>query len=135
MPTDANTSWKIAGIIATLVIVVTIPLAHWRHRQAASLETNAATTPASAFEGSQACRDCHRPEYDKWADSHHRWAMETASEKTVLGDFDNAAFTHFGETSRFYRRDGKYYVFTPGADGEPTEFEITHTFGWYPLQQ
>ncbi len=24
---------------------------------------------------------------------------------------------------------------TRGVDGEPGEFEITHTFGWYPLQQ
>ncbi|MGD9309946.1 MAG: multiheme c-type cytochrome, partial [Desulfosarcina sp.] len=135
MPTDTNTPWKITGLVATLVIVVTIPLAHWRHQHATSPATGTAAAPTSAFVGSQACRDCHKPEYDKWADSHHRWAMETANEKTVLGDFDNATFTHFGETSRFYRRDGKYFVTTPGVDGKMTEFEITHTFGWYPLQQ
>ncbi|MGD8703338.1 MAG: multiheme c-type cytochrome, partial [Desulfosarcina sp.] len=135
MPTDTNTPWKITGLVATLVIVVTIPLAHWRHQHATSPVTGTAAAPTSAFVGSQACRDCHKPEYDKWADSHHRWAMETANEKTVLGDFDNATFTHFGETSRFYRRDGKYFVTTPGVDGKMTEFEITHTFGWYPLQQ
>ena len=44
-------------------------------------------------------------------------------------------FTRFGQTSRFYRRDGEYYVHTRGVDGKFAEFQITHTFGWEPLQQ
>jgi len=89
----------------------------------------------AAFVGSQECKDCHKPEYDKWTDSHHRWAMAPATEKTVRGDFDNAVFDYFGTKSRFYRRDGKYFVYTQGVGGKPTEFEISHIFGWYPLQQ
>jgi tetratricopeptide (TPR) repeat protein len=61
--------------------------------------------------------------------------MDVANENTVLGDFDDAEFTHLGVSSRFYRRDGRYFVYTNGPGGEMGEFEITHTFGWFPLQQ
>jgi len=135
MTLDTNSSWKMAGIVATLVIVLTIPLAYWRHRVATVSERGLDSRPAEEFVGSEACRDCHRPEYDKWADSHHRWAMATATEKTVRGDFNDAVVEHFGQQTRFYRRDGKYFVHTLGAGGQPGEFEVTHTFGWYPLQQ
>ena len=135
MMRDTNTTWKITGIAATLVIVLTIPLYHWYHPPAPSTAggDNGVTVPG--FVGSEACRDCHRREYDKWIDSHHRRAMAPASEETVLGDFDDAVFDYFGQTSRFYRRDGKYFVETQGVNGETGEFEITYTFGWYPLQQ
>jgi tetratricopeptide (TPR) repeat protein len=62
-------------------------------------------------------------------------AMDTTSEATVLGDFNDTEFTLHGTTSRFYKKDGKYFVYTNGPGGKMGEFEITHTFGWYPLQQ
>jgi tetratricopeptide (TPR) repeat protein len=37
--------------------------------------------------------------------------------------------------SRLFRRDGKYYVTTDGPTGKMETFEVTHTFGWQPLQQ
>jgi tetratricopeptide (TPR) repeat protein len=61
--------------------------------------------------------------------------MDVANETTVLGDFDNAEIEVHGVTSRFYKKDGKFLVHTNGVGGEMGEFEITHTFGWYPLQQ
>jgi hypothetical protein len=61
--------------------------------------------------------------------------MEIANDETVLGDFDNAVAEFHGVTSRFYRKDGSFFVHTQGPDGKMGEFEITHTFGWYPLQQ
>lgn len=135
MSTDPNKTWKIVGILATLVIVLTIPIYHLRQQaELADIIIEDKATKAS-FVGSDACRDCHKPEYNKWVGSHHRWAMAPANEQTVLGDFNDAEFTYFGKTSRFYRRNGKYYVHTHGANGEPGEFEITHTFGWHPLQQ
>jgi len=132
---DHNTPWKLTALVALVVIVLTIPASYLRQKAEVSKEADEASRPQAAFVGSEACRDCHRPEYDKWIDSHHRWAMATATEKTVLGDFDDAVYEHFGNPSRFYRRDGKFYVHTRGIDGEPGEFEVTHTFGWYPLQQ
>jgi tetratricopeptide (TPR) repeat protein len=53
----------------------------------------------------------------------------------VLGDFNNAVVEFHGVTTRFYRKDDKFFTNTQGPDGKMGEFEITHTFGWYPLQQ
>src|SRR5436190_1938757 len=38
-------------------------------------------------------------------------------------------------TSRFFRRDGKFFVHTDGPDGTLADFEIAFTFGVDPLQQ
>ena len=89
----------------------------------------------ASFVGSANCKACHRAEYDAWQGSHHQLAMQTATAATVLGDFDGAEFNYGGVTSRFYARDGGYFVFTDGADGKMAEFKIMNTFGVDPLQQ
>ena len=61
--------------------------------------------------------------------------MDPASDRTVLGNFEDATLTHLGVTSRFYRRDGKFLVSTEGASGADEEFEVKYTFGADPLQQ
>ena len=53
----------------------------------------------------------------------------------MLGDFDDAKFRHSGIESRFFRRDGKFMVRTDGPDGKLADFEISYTFGVWPLQQ
>ncbi|UCD77958.1 MAG: hypothetical protein JSW26_21490, partial [Desulfobacterales bacterium] len=125
-------NWKITGIIATLVIVLSIP-AYVLKQQ--FLRQPAAPPPPAAFVGGQKCAECHKNEYDKWRGSHHDLAMEEANEKTVLGNFDNAVFERFGVTSRFYRRDGRFFVQTQGPGGKMGDYEIKYTFGVYPLQQ
>ena len=85
--------------------------------------------------GSTSCRECHAAAYDKWKGSDHERAMDVANQQTVLGDFNDATFTHRGVTSRFYKRDGKFFVQTEGPDGKPGEFEIKYVFGIRPLQQ
>ena len=62
-------------------------------------------------------------------------AMQEATAKTVLGNFDGATFTYGDVTSRFFKRDGKFFVNTDGPDGKLADFEIRYTFGVYPLQQ
>jgi tetratricopeptide (TPR) repeat protein len=126
------TSWKITGLIATLVIILSIPAyvlkEKYFHRPPASM-------PVATFVGGKKCMDCHKLEYDRWQNSHHDRAMEVADDATVLGDFNDAVFEFHGVKSRFYRKDKKFLVYTQGPDGKMGEFEITHTFGWYPLQQ
>jgi len=61
--------------------------------------------------------------------------MEAAGERTVLGDFGGARLSQAGVTTRFFRRDGRYFVNTDGPDGKLADFEIKYTFGVYPLQQ
>jgi len=126
------TSWKITGLIATLVIILTIPAyvlkEKYFHRPPAS-------KPVATFVGGKKCMDCHKLEYDRWQNSHHDRAMEVADDATVLGDFNDAVFEFHGVKSRFYRKNKKFLVYTQGPDGKMGDFEITHTFGWYPLQQ
>ena len=127
--------WKITGVAATMVIVLSVPLYLLKHKYIASGSEVVQPKVTATFVGTRKCLDCHKREYDKWQDSHHDHAMEVADKTTVLGDFDNTAFKSYEITSRFYQKDGRFFVYTQGPDGEMAEFEITHTFGWYPLQQ
>jgi predicted CXXCH cytochrome family protein len=61
--------------------------------------------------------------------------MAPATAETVRGNFDNAEFKHQGVTSRFFKRDGRYFVRTDGPDGQLADFEVSYTFGVAPLQQ
>lgn len=61
--------------------------------------------------------------------------MQPATAATVLGNFEDARFSENGVTTRFFRKDDKFWVETEGADGKPGVFEVTHTFGIEPLQQ
>ena len=134
-PMNSMVGWKITGIVATAVIILSIPLYQVVEKRRVGESRQPSIRESATFVGSGKCKDCHKPQYDKWQASHHRWAMETAGEDTVRGDFDDAVFERHGITSRFYRRAGKYFVYTQGPGGEMGDFEITHTFGWYPLQQ
>ncbi|MDJ0947375.1 MAG: multiheme c-type cytochrome [Alphaproteobacteria bacterium] len=98
-------------------------------------DAGSAASAAADFVGRETCVACHKAQGEAWSGSHHDWAMREASEDTVLGDFDDARFTHAGVTSRFFRKDGKYVVNTDGADGRLADFEIVYTFGISPLQQ
>ena len=126
------TRWKITGLIATLVIVLSIPAYILKEKY---FRRPSEPQPAATFSGSKKCMDCHKAEYDKWQNSHHDRAMDVASDATVLGDFSNTVVEFHGVTTRFYRKDDKFFVHTQGPEGKLGEFEITHTFGWYPLQQ
>jgi predicted CXXCH cytochrome family protein len=90
---------------------------------------------APTFVGSDTCRTCHQQAYEGWRRSDHWHAMQAATSETVLGDFNDARFDYFGHTSRFYVRNGDYVVRTENAAGEPQEFKIAYTLGYYPLQQ
>ena len=61
--------------------------------------------------------------------------MDHATEKSVLGDFRDATFDYDGVRSRFFRKDGTYFVETDGPDGKLVTFQVKYTFGVDPLQQ
>ncbi len=61
--------------------------------------------------------------------------MQHATDRTVLGNFDDAVYAFQGVQSRFFRRDGKYFIRTDGPDGALADFEVKYTFGIAPLQQ
>jgi len=87
------------------------------------------------YSGRESCQKCHETEQTLFEGSDHDKAMDLANPETVLGDFNNASFTHFGITSKFFRKEEKYIVSTEGADGTIKEFQVKYTFGHWPLQQ
>ena len=102
---------------------------------ASTAAQRAEAVQGASFVGSKSCTECHGAEVAEWHGSDHHLAMQVADQDTVLGDFDNTRFEHFGvETS--FRRDGdQFLVTTPNSEGVPTEYKIDYTFGHFPLQQ
>lgn len=127
---NAIGNWSLTGIIATAVIVLMIPLSLILHSS-----PSASYQKQAQFVGGKECISCHQREYDLWKLSDHDRAMMIANDSTVLGDFYNVEVEFRGKTHKFYKRDGKFFVFTEGVDGKMSEFQITHTFGVRPLQQ
>jgi tetratricopeptide (TPR) repeat protein len=130
---DPLRPWKRLALSAALVIVVSIPVSVFLERGGGAGGEPSASEPE--FVGGERCRPCHEKAFASWQGSHHDQSMAEASEETVRGDFDAAVFEHRGTVSRFYRRDGKYFVHTEGPDGEMGDFEVAYTFGVEPLQQ
>ena len=121
-----------AGVLALLVVAAALYVTRGPDRD----DSTATGLPARAsFVGRAECIDCHTEAYELWRGSDHDNAMDFATDETVLGDFDDLEFTHAGITSRFYRRDDGFFVFSEGPGGEMAEFEIKYTFGVEPLQQ
>jgi predicted CXXCH cytochrome family protein len=89
----------------------------------------------ATFVGSKSCAECHADESKEWHGSDHHLAMQKADEESVLGNFDDVTFSHFGVESKFRKEDGKFFVKTPNSEGVPTDYPIEYTFGHYPLQQ
>ncbi|KAA0987025.1 tetratricopeptide repeat protein [Pseudomonas sp. ANT_J28] len=93
-----------------------------------------AMAPATMVDEQQ-CQGCHSEQVKDWQGSHHQLAMQEANADTMLGDFNNVTFKAENETTRFSRKDGGFWVNTPGIDGKNTDFKVAYTFGIAPLQQ
>jgi predicted CXXCH cytochrome family protein len=96
---------------------------------------NANDGTVATFVGSETCAGCHRAQAELWHTSQHKQAMDHATDKSVLGDFSDATFDYYGVKSRFFRKDGKFFVETDGPEGKLAVFEVKYTFGIDPLQQ
>jgi tetratricopeptide (TPR) repeat protein len=124
---------------AALAIMAAAGLAIWWMLRTSPSMPPVPSPPVAAveadFTGSAACQACHATEFAAWSGSQHGRAMQHATEATVRGDFNDARLVHDGVASRFFRRDGKYFVRTDGPDGKLADFEVKYTFGLEPLQQ
>jgi predicted CXXCH cytochrome family protein len=98
-------------------------------------ESATAASVAPVFVGGHVCATCHEEQVRAWQGSHHQLAMQPVGAGAVLGNFDDAQFVHEGVTTRFFRRDGSYWVNTEDANGLPRDFPVRFTFGVDPLQQ
>ncbi len=132
-PQPASRTWEMIALIGLVVVLIS----PFIYLQRSNHELVPPPEPELHFVGSKRCADCHQSYYDTWRGSHHDLAMDRAAEDTVLGDFSGVTYVdpHNQVSSRFFRQDTKFMVETEGPDGALETFEITHTFGVYPLQQ
>jgi predicted CXXCH cytochrome family protein len=121
----------IGAVVASAIVALAGFGFHFRNSSEIKLEDSSVAT----FVGSETCAGCHDAEAKLWDASQHKAAMAHATEKTVLGDFNDASFDYYGVHSRFFRKDGKFWVETDGPDGRLAVFEVKYTFGVDPLQQ
>ncbi|WP_415714978.1 multiheme c-type cytochrome [Roseibium sp.] len=96
---------------------------------------SAQTPDVPRYVGSETCATCHAAETEAWRSSHHAKAWMEPGEATVDGDFDNAEFTHRGRTTRFFTKDGDYYIETTDIPDAPKVLKVVGVGGIFPLQQ
>jgi predicted CXXCH cytochrome family protein len=127
----------IFGILAAAGIVITGGASWWYLSGKSDPSDNPAGSQSTQlrFVGSQSCSGCHQAEAALWQNSQHRHAMDHATDASVRGNFNDAAFEYAGTRSRFFRKDRKFLVETDGPDGKLATFEVKYTFGLDPLQQ
>ncbi|MGC3969641.1 MAG: multiheme c-type cytochrome [Pirellulales bacterium] len=118
--------------IVVPAIATSLALGSWSYRA-----TQASRAYTASYVGRGSCAKCHAAEVHKWTGSHHDLAMDPATEETVvdLKAFADQEFTHQGVTSKFFRKDGKFYITTDDESGKLATFEIKYVFGVDPLQQ
>ena len=124
--------------LAVVLVVAAVEVFLWiwsasKSRQGGKAQITSSPTPI--YVGKEQCATCHAQEAEAWSHSDHALAMQEASDKSVLGNFNDPKFTKDGVTSAFYKKDGKFYVRTDGPDGKLHDYELSYTFGYYPLQQ
>lgn len=121
---------RVAAFAATLALAAGAALP-----SGVRADEDAASPRAPTYMTSGECAACHAGEYERWRNSHHGWALRVATPETVLGDFEDAAVNIDGVMTRFFRRDGRYFMATEEPGGDVTEYEVRHVVGVTPLQQ
>jgi tetratricopeptide (TPR) repeat protein len=127
--------WLAAAAAAPAVILVGLTYGALTGKWPISQPDSSHASSAPSFVGSDVCAGCHQAQAALWRGSQHSHAMAHADDKSVLGDFDDTTFDYYNVHSRFFRKDGKFFVETDGPDGTLGTFEIKYTFGIDPLQQ
>jgi predicted CXXCH cytochrome family protein len=134
--------WIFAALLsvaATLVIVAVrwlgLETKNKTDRQGQIQPVSRSESSPAQFVDNALCAQCHSQQSQEWVGSQHDLAMQEATSQTVLGDFNNASFTYFDVTSRFFTKNGKFFVYTDGPDSTLQDYEIKYTFGIFPLQQ
>lgn len=89
----------------------------------------------SEYVGRGQCVRCHAGEVGRWTGSDHDLAMQPATRQSMLGDFNDCRYTHYGVTSRMFRQGERFMVTTDGPDGRQQTYPIKYAFGVRPLQQ
>ena len=85
--------WLLAGVVATALIALSFPV--YLVKQRITDDARSGEEIAATFVGREQCVSCHEDAYQAWSRSDHDHAMDVATDSTVHGDFDDAAFSDF----------------------------------------
>jgi len=131
-----DTVLHMSAIRITALLILVFLLYSCGEQSATNDAVDVQISPQSAeYIGAGQCIGCHEVAGTLWAGSHHDLAMEVATAKTVLGDFENTTFSIKDQKTRFFKKGERFLVETEDADGKTDIFEIEYTFGVFPLQQ
>ena len=61
--------------------------------------------------------------------------MQVANDATVLGDFSGTEVPYFETAALFFKSGDRFIARVEDSTGDLQDYEVTHTFGLYPLQQ
>ena len=123
------------AILAALAVVILACIGVGARQLLFNRAESNASAGEPTFAGSEVCASCHQAEGKLWHSSQHERAMAHATDKSVLGDFNDVRFQYFDVTSRFFRKDGNFFVETDGPGGKLATYQVKYTFGVDPLQQ
>jgi hypothetical protein len=80
--------------------------------------------------GPDACKSCHRKNYDKWLKHPHRRMNQLATDDTVLADFESRTVEHQGGTARFEHPSKDVFLMTIDFAKAPRRvYRITRVIG------
>jgi predicted CXXCH cytochrome family protein len=62
------------------------------------------------YAGPEACRNCHKPQYESWSHHAHRWMNARIDESIVKGDFSDRRMSYLGGEVRFTKENDGYHM-------------------------
>ncbi len=100
------------------------------------LDAESLTNEFAAYAGSASCRDCHRVDYDLWAQSQHALAERPLEPHTDRLAFDPPRqIKHGDETTTVQITNGVYQIVTLGLESNRQPFRVDRVIGHDPLIQ
>lgn len=86
--------------------------------------------PAAGYVGAEACLRCHGAEHARWSLSSHARTFEPVTEANVPPEaWRGGRVEHPPLWTEFRRTEGALIARTPGPDGAPTDYPMTHVVG------
>ncbi|MEP6865698.1 MAG: multiheme c-type cytochrome, partial [Deltaproteobacteria bacterium] len=95
---------------------------------------DAGVLPHQTYVGSGACGDCHDDELKNWQKSWHARALEPATDKFVVGNYDYAHFKGSSSEATMLRKGATREMKTQGPDGRVAEFPVNWVIGGKRMQ-
>ena len=89
----------------------------------------------ATYAGSESCRDCHRPEYDLWKQSHHALAERPLQASDKIAFDPSRTITNGSQTATARIQNGIYQIVTLGLDSNRQPFRVERVIGADPLIQ